>query len=144
MTEHDGFIASLSPSPWISGFVGILSTTLGERRRSKERLQAVERRRGEKRAVLAGYSGAFTAAGALGLSFFISFLTVGGRNGFGVFVIPMSEEFSWDRLSTISLAASIGFLLNGLSQPFIGRLYDRIGGRKLILVSLVIIGISIT
>ena len=77
----------------------------------------------------------------VGASFFISFLTVGGRNGFGVFVIPMSEEFSWDR-STISLAASIGFLLNGLSQPFIGRLYDRIGGRKLILVSLVIIGIS--
>ena len=77
----------------------------------------------------------------VGGSFFISFLTVGGRNGFGVFVIPMSEEFSWDR-GTISLAASIGFLLNGLSQPFIGRLYDRIGGRKLILVSLVVIGIS--
>ncbi len=77
----------------------------------------------------------------VGASFFISFLTVGGRNGFGVFVIPMSEEFSWDR-GTISLAASIGFLLNGLSQPFIGRLYDRIGGRKLILVSLITIGIS--
>ena len=77
----------------------------------------------------------------VGASFFISFLTVGGRNGFGVFVIPMSEDFSWDR-GTISLAAAIGFLLNGLSQPFIGRLYDKIGGRKLILVSLVVIGIS--
>ena len=76
----------------------------------------------------------------VGASFFISFLTVGGRNGFGVFVIPMSTEFGWDR-GTISLAASIGFLLNGLSQPFIGRLYDRIGGRKLILVSLVTIGV---
>lgn len=77
----------------------------------------------------------------VGASFFISFLTVGGRNGFGVFVIPMSADFGWDR-GTISLAAAIGFLLNGLSQPFIGRLYDRIGGRKLILVSLVIIGVS--
>lgn len=77
----------------------------------------------------------------VGASFFISFLTVGGRNGFGVFVIPMSTEFGWDR-GTISLAAAIGFLLNGLSQPFIGRLYDRIGGRKLILVSLVTIGVS--
>ena len=77
----------------------------------------------------------------VGASFFISFLTVGGRNGFGVFVIPMSEDFGWDR-GTISLAAAIGFLLNGLSQPFIGRLYDRIGGRKLILVSLVTIGVS--
>ena len=56
-------------------------------------------------------------------------------------MIPMSADFGWDR-GTISLAAAIGFLLNGLSQPFIGRLYDRIGGRKLILVSLVIIGVS--
>lgn len=77
----------------------------------------------------------------VGASFFISFLTVGARNGFGVFVIPMSEDFGWER-GTISLAAAIGFLLNGLSQPFIGRLYDRIGGRKMILSSLVVIGIS--
>ncbi len=74
-------------------------------------------------------------------SFFISFLTVGGRNGFGLFVIPMSDEFGWSR-GAISLAASIGFLINGVSQPFMGRIYDRIGARKLILASLVVIGLS--
>jgi len=58
-------------------------------------------------------------------------VTVGGRSAFGVFVVPMSEEFGWSR-STISLAAALGFLVNGLSQPFVGRLFDTLGGMPLI------------
>ena len=49
-------------------------------------------------------------------TFLIALVTVGGRSAFGVFVVPMSEEFGWSR-STISLAAALGFLVNGLSQP---------------------------
>src|SRR5262249_20707877 len=45
--------------------------------------------------------------------------TGGGRSGFGVFVIPMTEELGWNR-STISLAAALGALISGLSQPFVG------------------------
>ncbi len=74
-------------------------------------------------------------------SFFISFTTVGGRNGFGVFVKPMEEDFDWDR-STVVLAASIGSLVTGLSQPFLGRLYDKVGGRTMILWSLLAIGVA--
>jgi len=74
-------------------------------------------------------------------SFFISLVTVGARNGFGVFVIPMSDDFGWNR-GSISLAASVGFLLNGLSQPFVGRLYDKVGGRKLMLWGLLILGLG--
>ena len=37
----------------------------------------------------------------------------------------------------------IGILVNGLTQPFIGRLYDRIGARSLISVSLLVLGISV-
>lgn len=66
----------------------------------------------------------------------MALVTVGARSGFGVFVLPMSEDFGWNR-STISLAAAIGALVSGFSQPFLGRLYDRLGGRKLFLVSLV-------
>ena len=66
-------------------------------------------------------------------------LTGGGRSGFGVFVIPMSEELGWNR-GTISLAAALGALIS-ISQPFVGRLYDRLG-RQLILVSLVVSGLS--
>ena len=72
--------------------------------------------------------------------FFIAFLTVGVRNAFGIFVIPMSEEFGWTR-NTISLAAASGFLINGITQPFLGHLFDRIGGRRVIIVGLILIGI---
>jgi MFS family permease len=74
-------------------------------------------------------------------TFLIALVTVGGRSAFGVFVVPMSEEFGWSR-STISLAAALGFLVNGLSQPFVGRLFDTLGGRKVILASLAIFGVT--
>jgi MFS family permease len=70
----------------------------------------------------------------------IALVTVGGRSAFGVFVVPMSEEFGWSR-STISLAATVGSLVNGLSQPFVGRLFDTLGGRAVILASLATFGI---
>jgi MFS family permease len=70
----------------------------------------------------------------------MALVTMGPRSGFGVFVIPMSAEFGWNR-GTISLAAAIGALISGLSQPFLGRLYDRLGGRKLILTSLMVSGV---
>lgn len=74
-------------------------------------------------------------------TFLIALVTVGGRSAFGVFVVPMSEEFGWNR-STISLAAALGFLVNGLSQPFLGRLFDTLGGRKVILASLAMFGVT--
>jgi MFS family permease len=76
-------------------------------------------------------------------TFLIALVTVGGRSAFGVFVVPMSEEFGWSR-STVSLAAALGFLVNGLSQPFLGRLFDTLGGRKVILASLVVFGVTTT
>jgi MFS family permease len=74
-------------------------------------------------------------------TFLIALVTVGGRSAFGVFVVPMSEEFGWSR-STISLAAALGFLVNGLSQPFVGRLFDTLGGRKVLLASLATFGVT--
>jgi MFS family permease len=73
--------------------------------------------------------------------FFIGFLTVGARNAFGIFVIPMSTEFDWNR-TTISLAAATGFLVNGITQPFLGHIFDRYGARRVILIGLVVIGIA--
>ena len=75
------------------------------------------------------------------VGFFTLFLATGARNAFGVFVIPMSEELDWSR-SQLSAAAAIGILMNGLSQPFIGRLYDKFGGRSVISISLAVLGIS--
>ena len=70
---------------------------------------------------------------------FIGFAAVGARNGFGAFVTPMTEEFEWNRL-TISFAAGLGILLNGIIQPFMGQIFDRTGGRKLILLSVLMLG----
>ena len=72
---------------------------------------------------------------------FIGFVSIGARNSFGVFVIPMSEEFGWSRL-TVSIAAALGVLVNGIIQPFMGQLFDRTGGRKVILTGLLALGIS--
>ncbi|MED5405845.1 MAG: MFS transporter, partial [Chloroflexota bacterium] len=72
-------------------------------------------------------------------SIFIGFVAIGARNSFGVFVVPMSDEFGWNRF-TISVAAALGVLVSGLVQPFMGQVFDRTGGRKLILISLVILG----
>lgn len=72
---------------------------------------------------------------------FVAFVTNGARNSFGIFVLPMSEEFAWDR-GTISLAAALGFLFNGLTQPFMGKLLDRFGGRRVIVASLIVFGLA--
>ena len=73
-------------------------------------------------------------------SVFVGFAAVGARNGFGAFVTPMTEEFEWNRL-TISFAAGLGILLNGIIQPFMGQVFDRTGGRKLIMASVLMLGL---
>ena len=72
---------------------------------------------------------------------FIGFVSIGARNSFGVFVIPMSDEFGWTRF-TVSIAAALGVLANGLTQPFMGQLFDRTGGRNVILIGLLVLGLA--
>ena len=71
----------------------------------------------------------------------IVFVTAGSRTIFGVFVIPMENEFGWSRFS-ISIAAGVGVLVSGVVQPFTGRIFDRTGGRKVILYSLIFVGLT--
>jgi len=75
-------------------------------------------------------------------TFFVIMITMGARNGVGVFVLPMSEEFGWSR-SIISFAGAVGILVNGISQPFLGSVYDKVGGRKLILFGVLAIGFMV-
>src|SRR5512145_2134960 len=62
----------------------------------------------------------------VGASFLMLLLSVGIQSSFGNFLKPMSAEFGWDR-ATASLPAAVGILMNGLFQPFVGRIVDRIG-----------------
>ncbi|MDE2785800.1 MAG: MFS transporter [Chloroflexota bacterium] len=72
---------------------------------------------------------------------FIAFLTMGTRNAFGAFVVPMEAEFEWNR-TVVSWAAALGALLNGVSQPFMGYLFDRFGVRIVVVSGILIVGVS--
>ena len=77
----------------------------------------------------------------LAAGFFALFVSMGARNGFGVFVVPMTGELDWTR-TEISAAIAVGILINGLTQPFLGRLYDQYGGRLVISISLLVLGLA--
>ena len=72
---------------------------------------------------------------------FIAAVTTGARNGFGVFVVPMSDDFEWSR-TAISIAAGTGWLMNGITQPLVGHLFDKFNSRKVILISLLVAGLA--
>jgi MFS family permease len=56
---------------------------------------------------------------------------------FSVFIKPLTQEFHSNRAS-ISLAFTLANLSQGVSSPLIGRLADRFGARRVILLSSVI------
>lgn len=74
-------------------------------------------------------------------SFVVVLLSTGIQGSFGNFLKPMSAEFGWDR-STASLPAAIAIFMNGLFQPFVGRLIDRYGPRRVITLSLLLMAAS--
>ena len=78
-------------------------------------------------------------AGAL---FFAMFLSIGMRQGFGIFVETWQTEFGVG-VAAISLAASVGWFVNGASQVMMGWLIDRIGGRIVITVAALLLGASV-
>ena len=55
------------------------------------------------------------------------------RASFGVFQIPIAEEFNWAR-SEFSLAIAIQNLAWGIGQPIFGALAEKIGDRKAIIL----------
>ena len=67
---------------------------------------------------------------------------VGMTNGvsfwsFGLFINPLEDEFGWSRAS-VSLGISLSLLLSGLAAPWIGRLVDSRGPRRVILAGTVL------
>ncbi len=56
-------------------------------------------------------------------------LAMGIRHGFGLFLLPMSSQYGWNR-EAFSFALAIQNLLWGLSQPFAGMIADRYGAVK--------------
>jgi MFS family permease len=61
---------------------------------------------------------------------------------FGIFLIPLTEQFGWER-GALSGAYSLSFLLSGILGIFTGRLSDNYGPRILLTVSGLIMGAAL-
>lgn len=66
-------------------------------------------------------------------SAFILALSLGVRHGFGLYLVPMSNEFNWSH-QVFSLAIAMQNLLWGAVQPFTGALADKYGSKKVVAV----------
>src|SRR4030095_7589430 len=75
----------------------------------------------------------------LGAVTIVLLASAGLRATFGVYIKPIEAEMGWSR-GALSIGAAISLLLLGASGPFAGRLADRWGPRRVIGVSLVLLG----
>ncbi len=65
-------------------------------------------------------------------AFYFAFIAMGcGFYAFSLFVVPMEKDLGWDR-GRIMLALTLSFLFTGVTGPFVGRIVDRYGPRRVI------------
>ena len=84
------------------------------------------------------YYGWWVAAAGAGIQFANAATAIGILT---VFVIPMSQEFGWNR-TEMAGATSLGAILGAILAPFSGSLVDRFGARIILVVggSVVVLG----
>ncbi len=68
-------------------------------------------------------------------------LVQGVRLSFGAFLTPWEDSFQSSR-AEISAVAFVSYLVFGIIQPFIGRLIDRIGAKKVLMISVLVVSLS--
>ena len=79
------------------------------------------------------------ALNVLALCFALSVFGRGLGESFTVFLLPISENFGWDRAQVVSVY-SLAALAGGLASPLIGRLFDRSGPRTVYALGLLLLG----
>lgn len=68
-------------------------------------------------------------------------VSMGVRSAPGVFLVSMEQETGWAR-ADIAFAVSIGLLILGFAGPVSGALIDHYGPRRLMVIGLVIVSVS--
>ena len=76
------------------------------------------------------------------VTFLVMLVTAGAVGAPGVFIKPLETEFGWRR-DEISAALAIRFMLFGLMGPFAAAFMNRFGVRRVVLVALSIIALSL-
>ena len=79
--------------------------------------------------------------GAASVGMALSFAAF-GIFGFSTFIIPLQEEFGWTR-GEISVAASIAIAVSSVLAPFVGALMDKVGVRRVLIVSITLFGLAV-
>jgi predicted MFS family arabinose efflux permease len=74
-----------------------------------------------------------------GITFATLFATAGFRSAPSVLILPLENDFGWQR-DVISLAVAINVLLYGLTAPFAAALMERFTVRKVVMVALATVG----
>lgn len=88
-----------------------------------------------------GSTGPFYGWYVVAALFFATFIVIGVRQGFGIFVEAWEEDFG-ATTAVVSVAAGVGWVINGVSQPFLGALTDRIGARRVLVFGMLGMGLS--
>ncbi|MDH7798690.1 MULTISPECIES: MFS transporter [unclassified Beijerinckia] len=63
-----------------------------------------------------------------------------GIASLGLFIEVFEKQFGWSR-TEVSSAASVMMICTAISMPFVGRLVDRIGPRRVLIPSIVLLGL---
>ena len=77
----------------------------------------------------------------VGVIFLCMLIAAGLRSAPAVMMLPLEESFGWRR-DVVSLAAAVGIFLYGMTGPFAAALMERIGLRRTLLASLVVMSAS--
>ena len=71
-------------------------------------------------------------------TFVVLLMTAGIRATPGVLIVPLEQEFGWNR-AIISLAIAINIALFGLIGPFAASVMDRFGLRRIVLAAIALL-----
>jgi len=76
------------------------------------------------------------------ITFVVGLTSAGVRAALGVFIVPLENEFAWNR-AEIAGAAALSLVTLGLAAPISGRLADRFGPRLVMLGSIGLLAVGV-